>query len=518
MDIQEADLFRALGNPDGVGAGFICAGANMTVGAELQGQHMGARCLSRFTNDPDVFETGVYAVGDRAGVFGQTGVRGPDLGFLSVVPGSGVFGTSDVTPGVAGTSLTSAGVVGQSGDAPPLGPTAGVVGISQQLPGVSGTSTASTGVAANSETGFGVFAHSNTGTGIEGSSATATGIFGFSGDFASGTTLGTPAGVIGTSAKNPGVVGTTDASFGVVGQVGAGSAAGFRLFPAAVLASSAANLGLVAISDKHFPVLAISGQGGALIPTLSAIWGTSFDNIGVAGSSVKTYGVYGLSSERDGVHGESFADVAPGTPAANIPSGVFGRSLTNGIGVLGVASPGGGAAVGGIGAPNAIAGYFEGNLVVTGQITAGVKDAMVPFPDGSKRLLHCMESPEHWFEDFGAGRLKAGRAVVKLDGDFAKVIKTGTYLVFLTPEGDCGGLYVKSKSSTSFEVRELQGGTANVAFSYRIVAKRKDVVAKRFAKIDTAELVHIGAKMRRPATPRKIPPQIAKLFGAKAGR
>jgi hypothetical protein len=31
-----------------------------------------------------------------------------------------------------------------------------------------------------------------------------------------------------------------------------------------------------------------------------------------------------------------------------------------------------------------------------------------------------MESPEHWFEDFGAARLKNRRATVKLDADFAK--------------------------------------------------------------------------------------------------
>ena len=129
---------------------------------------------------------------------------------------------------------------------------------------------------------------------------------------------------------------------------------------------------------------------------------------------------------------------------------------------------------------------FLGNLFVTGQITAGVKDAIVPFPDGSKRLLHCMESPEHWFEDFGSARLTRGRVTVKLDADFAKVVTLNGYRVFLTPEGDCQGLYVRSKRGTSFEVRELQGGTSNVAFSYRIVARRKDIKAHtRFAKIDT---------------------------------
>jgi hypothetical protein len=97
-----------------------------------------------------------------------------------------------------------------------------------------------------------------------------------------------------------------------------------------------------------------------------------------------------------------------------------------------------------------------------------------------------MESPEHWFEDFGTAKLKNGRATVKLDGDFAKVIKPTGYHVFVTPEGDCRGLYVRGKAAASFEVRELSDGKSSVAFSYRIVGRRRDITRhRRFAKIDT---------------------------------
>jgi hypothetical protein len=82
-----------------------------------------------------------------------------------------------------------------------------------------------------------------------------------------------------------------------------------------------------------------------------------------------------------------------------------------------------------------------------------------------------MESPELWFEDFGTAKLKRGRVVVKLDADFAKVIKRGDYKVFLTPEGDCRGLYVRRKSAASFEVRELMGGKSSIAFSYRSMSE-----------------------------------------------
>ena len=76
----------------------------------------------------------------------------------------------------------------------------------------------------------------------------------------------------------------------------------------------------------------------------------------------------------------------------------------------------------------AFAGIFNGKVAVNGlfsasSVTANVKAAVVPSPDGSKRVLYCMESPDHWFEDFGTAKLKRGRAVVKIDADFAKVIK-----------------------------------------------------------------------------------------------
>jgi hypothetical protein len=87
--------------------------------------------------------------------------------------------------------------------------------------------------------------------------------------------------------------------------------------------------------------------------------------------------------------------------------------------------------------PASYAGVFAGNISVVGTLNAVVKNGVVPFPDGSRRVLHCMESPDHWFEDFGSAKLRRGRAVVKLDANFAKVIKRGDYRVFVTPEGNC---------------------------------------------------------------------------------
>jgi len=55
----------------------------------------------------------------------------------------------------------------------------------------------------------------------------------------------------------------------------------------------------------------------------------------------------------------------------------------------------------------------DGDLTVT-----GAKGAVVPHPDGSRRLLCAIESPESWFEDFGEGQLEDGAAHIDLDSDF----------------------------------------------------------------------------------------------------
>ena len=155
-------------------------------------------------------------------------------------------------------------------------------------------------------------------------------------------------------------------------------------------------------------VSGISGTQGPQVPNTSNI-------AAVLGTSDRQHGVIG---------------------ATNATVGVIGFS-TNNIGALGFTTTGG------------FAGFFLGNLAVT-----GTKSAVVPFPDGTQRALYCMESPELWFEDFGAAKLKDGRAVVKLDADFAKVIQRGDYKVFLAPFG--------LRSSASFSRRAMNARSSAV--------------------------------------------------------
>jgi hypothetical protein len=76
-------------------------------------------------------------------------------------------------------------------------------------------------------------------------------------------------------------------------------------------------------------------------------------------------------------------------------------------------------------------------------------------------------------------------------------VKTERYFVFLSPEGDCKGLFVPEKTATGFHVRETEGGTSDTRFSYRIVALRADVDAPRLAL--APNLATEKPSRRRPA-------------------
>jgi len=111
----------------------------------------------------------------------------------------------------------------------------------------------------------------------------------------------------------------------------------------------------------------------------------------------------------------------------------------------------------------------KGDLVCTGSKSAAVK-----LPDDRWVRLYAVESPDNWFEDFGAGQLSGGKATIALDPTFAATVNSGLdYHVFLTPRGDCKGLYLAAENAGGFEVRELGGGNSSVAFDYRIVVRRK---------------------------------------------
>jgi hypothetical protein len=206
------------------------------------------------------------------------------------------------------------------------------------------------------------------------------------------------------------------------------------------------------------------------------VLGTGY--LGVFGNAAQ-FGVYGFANGAgaQGFHAEApagFGCVAVGQ------QGLF----TEGTGALGLETRcTSGTALQAFSATS-LAGRFVGHVLVEGSFTVtGNKSAAVPHPDGSHRRLYCEESTESWFSDYGRARLVNGRAEVRLDPDFDAVVHGDNYHVFLTARGDCKGLHVSDQGPHRFEVRESQGGTSNLAFDYRVVAKRRDIEGRRLERV-----------------------------------
>jgi hypothetical protein len=136
---------------------------------------------------------------------------------------------------------------------------------------------------------------------------------------------------------------------------------------------------------------------------------------------------------------------------------------------------------------------LDNNMYIAGNLSVGGSKSSIADTSEGRRLLYALESPENWFEDFGSAQLVDGATVVTIDALFLETVNTEVaYHVYLTPLGDCNGLYVANKTPASFEVHELGGGTSNIAFDYRIVAKRlgyEDVRLAEAGEVDEDGIV-----------------------------
>jgi hypothetical protein len=138
-------------------------------------------------------------------------------------------------------------------------------------------------------------------------------------------------------------------------------------------------IGVYSLSDDSGAVYALSNSGFA------AITGFNDSGYGVYGSSNNKAGVYGKSSSTEGVLGESSSNV-----------GVHGKS-TSGAGVYGDSNSGNGVVGQSI---SAYAGYFIGNVYVTGTLTqnsdARLKQRVLNLAYGLPEVLRLRPVSWHW--------------------------------------------------------------------------------------------------------------------------
>ena len=232
----------------------------------------------------------------------------------------------------------------------------------------------------------------------------------------------------------------------------------------------------------------VYGMASASTGATYGVYGISNSTVGIGvlgyapSSSGSSYGVYSVCASTQGTGVLAHASSYTGNTY-----GLWGQSDSeSGTGVYGSAHSFSGANYGVYGETNSSSGYgvyFEGGIAGTGTKSCVVKTSQGP------TLLYCQESPENWFEDFGEGRFVDGRAHIDLDPLFLETVTiddTNPMKVFIQLRDDCKGTFVKT-GTTGFDVRELQDGTSDAAFAYRVVAKRKGFEEKRLDYCKAAE-------------------------------
>jgi hypothetical protein len=194
----------------------------------------------------------------------------------------------------------------------------------------------------------------------------------------------------------------------------------------------------------------------------------------VAQSNGRTYGVYGVSaSGKDaaaGVYGES------SSTTANATYGIFGITSSNNANSAGVY----GATQG---QPNAHAGWFQGNVRVTGNLDVnGTKNFRIdhPLDPANKYLVHsCIEAPEALNLYTGIVTTDAnGAATVELPSYFEALNKDFRYQ--LTCINQFAQAIVTQKiSNNRFTIRTDK---PNVEVSWTVTATRNDPAYRLAAK------------------------------------
>jgi len=416
------------------------------------------------------------------------GIEGQSAG----VGGIGVYGAATTTSssgamGVYGSSSApnGAGVLGSSLDTTTAGVGVGVEGFSA------------------SPKGFGLFAYETGNSGI-----------GAYGQWQSASSIGAgfiEIGVWGDSSNGDGVIGSSDTRNGVLG---------ISTFGTGAEGVSHSSAGVFGESDNDIGMYGLSGASSAV----GGVNGIHFTNSNT-GAGFTTFGVWGDTGVSGGIGVVGTADDG---------NSLFGKNNTVNHETLYVENDSGfsngltpyAARFAGPGAstycyiPRDSNDNGTGDLVCTGSKSAAVA------VDGNRMVrLYAVEAADNWFEDAGSGHLSNGSAAIRFESAFSQTVNPSVeYHIFLTPKGDCEGLYVSHEGPDGFEVHELRGGKSNIAFDYRIMARRKgfenvrmqdvtqdfahmkqesDLLAARLEARKQEEKAH--PRMAIPAMPKRAP-------------
>jgi hypothetical protein len=383
-----------------------------------------------------------------------------------------------------------------------------LVGVAATLPGAAQatSTTCSTSVVCaeyiNTSSGVAIHGEANTGIGIRGTSVSNTGFYGASG---SGSYM--KPGVEGESTKNSG----SDAAgvFGLADKL-SNKTAGYGAMGYGL------TYGLYGETENTGADASTAGIGVFGTETQDGYFDVGV--MGYSGGNIAMEAQAGGAQQVVSFYGTTVGLYASATSTGNGSTAIVADSNIQAINANNTSS---GESVSVAGSSDFVSGFNSktsgsfsisnsGNEVLSGTLkTSGGTYARTTGASGTKRIAYGTRSASPQIEDVGEASMTSGRALVTIDAAFGdSVDMRHAYHVFLTPDGDCKGLYVAQKSPSSFVVRELQGGRSTLTFEYRIVAKPVDENGERLAVdrptvLPDATPLHRRVRVSAPPTPEQ---------------
>ncbi len=458
----------------GIGViGFANSASNNNFAFGVIGQSTSATSVGVMGNSLSTYSGPLY---NPLGVLGQSASPvgfGVD-GYSSAALGTGVLGEGN---GLVGNYLVNGGggafngaTNGSFSYATNAVSGTGVIGVGNG----SAVGTLATGSGgAFSGTATGSYSRANT-------VASGTGVVGVGNGIAAPTTMATGSGGAFTGTGTGAFALATTAATGT-GVVGVGNNLTFSTLPGGSGgAFTGATAGSYSLATTGASGTGVVGAGNNLaVATLASGSGAAFVGSAV-GSFQKATAAAGTGALGVGNNvGPPYTVLAAGSGVAGHGElfGVYGVANSNLDGVAGTPARAGGYFESGTGGGNTFTyvAAYEGTGVPRKVMGNGTVNTVVKNDADEYVLLSAPEAPENLFQDYGTGRLSAGRAHIDLDPTLARNILVNDehpLRVFIQLRGDCNGVYVTNESGSGFDVVELQGGASSTAFNWTVVANR----------------------------------------------
>lgn len=232
----------------------------------------------------------------------------------------------------------------------------------------------------------------------------------------------------------------------------------------------------VTSATRSAQIVTTNAANSALTATNTAGAGAGFGN-GLYGETSQTNGfgslAENLNANGTGVvgagNGGGFNYLAAGSGGvfSGLATGLYARCTTGAVGQAIYTEE--------FGIPCRV-NYWNGatqyKILGTGTVSTTAKGL-----NNERVTLHCTETPEIYFEDYGESQLVNGKIHIEFDPIIAKNIVVNEkhpLRVYIQLEDNCNGVYVTNKTGESFDVIELSNGKTNAKFQYHIIGNRAD--------------------------------------------